>query len=140
MVQGMRWWLMVLLLAGGAHGFASEKAVVERGIRFLEREVFSWRGENGCFSCHNNGDGARALLLARKSGFVVDENALKETGEFLKRPDEWGKNKGDPGFSDKRLPLIQFAAALTAADANWPELGKATELIGLEQSEAGFWK
>ena len=33
-----------------------------RSLSFLRREVPRWNRENRCFSCHNNGDGARALF------------------------------------------------------------------------------
>src|SRR5262245_15306064 len=35
-----------------------------RAVTFLTREVPRWKSENDCYSCHNNGDAARALLVA----------------------------------------------------------------------------
>ncbi|MDQ3441078.1 MAG: hypothetical protein M3478_12095, partial [Planctomycetota bacterium] len=35
-----------------------------RAVGFLVREVPKWKTENDCYSCHNNGDAARALILA----------------------------------------------------------------------------
>ena len=34
-------------------------------IGFLAAEVPKWKRDNGCYSCHNNGDAARALCAAR---------------------------------------------------------------------------
>ena len=41
--------------------------------------------------------------------------ALTDTTEWLVRPLEWDNNRGNPGFSDKRLARIQFAASLVEA-------------------------
>src|SRR5262245_46455508 len=83
-----------------------------RAIAFLQREVPAWSRENGCFSCHNNGDAARALYAAKRAGFRVNQAALRDTTSWVTQPDRWEHNKGDPGFSDQRLANIQFAAAL----------------------------
>lgn len=84
-------------------------------MAYLAREVPLWSGQNHCFSCHNNGDGARALYAAVRHGLAVPPQALAATTAWLRRPAEWDSNHGDPGFSDKKLARIQFAAALTAA-------------------------
>src|SRR6185436_3093434 len=80
-----------------------------KAIRFLEREVPAWSKENGCFSCHNNGDGARALYAATRSGYRISRDALAGTTAWIVQPNRWEHNKGDPGFSDQRLANIQFA-------------------------------
>ena len=89
--------------------------VEERALGFLSKEVPRWRIENGCYSCHNNGDAARALFTAVRMKIAVDRAALNNTVEWLLRPGEWDNNRGDAGFSDKRLARIQFAASLAAA-------------------------
>ncbi len=86
-----------------------------KAINFLEREVPRWSRENGCFSCHNNGDGARALYAASRRGFHIPPGTLADTTEWVRQPGRWEHNKGDPGFSDQRLADIQFAASLLAA-------------------------
>ena len=43
----------------------------QRAIEFLSREVPAWPAENQCFSCHNNGDAARALFAATRAGHSV---------------------------------------------------------------------
>jgi hypothetical protein len=87
----------------------------ERAIAFLSREVPRWSRENRCFSCHNNGDAARALYEAVSRGFALEDGVLAETTRWLREPDGWDRNGGDGPFSDKRLARVQFAAALTAA-------------------------
>ena len=36
----------------------------DRALAYLIREVPAWSREHKCFSCHNNGDAARALYTA----------------------------------------------------------------------------
>src|SRR5882672_11350502 len=77
-----------------------------RAVDLLKREVPAWSRDNHCFSCHNNGDAARALYLASRKGHRIPARDLKETTAWLARPDRWEKNKGDPGFSDQHLANI----------------------------------
>ncbi|MEP7271259.1 MAG: hypothetical protein ABI882_07120 [Acidobacteriota bacterium] len=46
-----------------------------KAVAFLVREVPAWSKGNGCFSCHNNGDGARALYTASLKGRAKSANA-----------------------------------------------------------------
>jgi hypothetical protein len=115
-----------------------------RALAYLAREVPSWSRENHCYSCHNNGDAARALLAARKKGVALPEDALSDTIAFLSRPDRWDKNGVDAAFSDKRLARLQFANALAAAvDANAVTerslLLRAAERLADDQLPDGAW-
>jgi len=87
----------------------------QKAIDYLAAEVPRWSKENGCFSCHNNGDGARALYAALLLGYAVPKPALADTTRWLLDPDNWDRSRGNPGFSDKKLARIQFAAALVQA-------------------------
>ncbi|WP_406695518.1 hypothetical protein V5E97_31340 [Singulisphaera sp. Ch08] len=115
-----------------------------RVLNFLAREVPLWSRENHCFSCHNNGDAARALLAAKKAGVALPEDALRETIAFLSRPERWDKNGVDAAFSDKRLARLQFANALAAAvDANAITdrsiLLRAADRLVEDQAADGSW-
>src|SRR5881396_918674 len=101
-----------------------------RAVEFLTREVPAWSRNNGCFSCHNNGDGARALYAARRKGYRVPGRILADTTAWVAQPDRWEHNKGDPGFNDLRLANIQFAASLLAA----LEAGLATDRQPLQEA------
>lgn len=109
----------------------------QRAIAYLAEEVPRWSKENGCFSCHNNGDGARALYRARRLGYKVPESALLDTTEWLKKPERWESNRGSPAFSDKKLARIQFAAAL--AESGAPGLDRAAALLAKDQDSDGAW-
>jgi hypothetical protein len=50
--------LKILLLAGAASAATPE----QRAIDYLAREVPRWSAGNHCYSCHNNGDGARLIF------------------------------------------------------------------------------
>jgi hypothetical protein len=88
---------------------AAAQTPVARALTYLATETPKWRKENGCFSCHNNGDGARALYAA---GVLIPVQA---TTAWLNDPSQWEKGKTNPAYSDKTLALYQFAAALTSA-------------------------
>jgi squalene cyclase len=94
---------------------ASEQTAEQKAVEYLSGEVPRWSRENHCFSCHNNGDGARALYAAAQRGYTVSTAALADTMQWLLQPGNWDNNRGDPGFSDKKLARIQFAAALVEA-------------------------
>jgi len=112
----------ILALGALASGCVTEPAGLDpvvaaeaRAVEFLQREVPAWSRDNGCFSCHNNGDAARALYAASRKGYRIPSGVLEDTTEWVAHPERWDLNKGDPGFSDKRLADVQFAASLTAA-------------------------
>ena len=108
----------------------------EKAVAYLSKEVPKWRGENGCFSCHNNGDGARALY---KAGVDARGGVLAETSAWLEKPELWESNRGNPAVSDKKLAKIQFGAALLALGNQKPVCG-AADLIVKERGTDGAWK
>jgi hypothetical protein len=108
---------------------------VERAVAYLSREVPRWRGENGCFSCHNNGDGARALYRA---GVAADGVAVAETTAWLTDPAKWETNRGDPAVSDKKLARIQFGAALLATGKR-EGICEAAAVIERDRGADGSW-
>ena len=113
----------------------------ERGLRYLSMEVPKWRVDNGCFSCHNNGDGARALYAARRGG----ADTLKETNAWLTTPDKWDQARSESPNSDKRLARMQFSAALAAAVTSGAvkdrhALRTAVEYLLPLQSPDGAWE
>lgn len=97
----MRWQLVLISSALAAQE--------ERALKYLEREVPAWFAENRCYSCHNNGDGARALIRSRRT------TALKDTLQWLSTPGTWEQNRGHPASSDKKLARVQFTVALSEA-------------------------
>lgn len=117
----------------------------ESGLAFLEVEVPKWARENHCYSCHNNGDAARALMLAKRERVPGDTTALADTLAFLNKPREWDANGPDGPFKDKRLARIQFAVALAEAGrcglkVNKEALDQAAALVAELQSAAGCWE
>ncbi len=117
----------------------------DQAIAFLAREVPRWPAENGCYSCHNNGDAARALYVAQTLGYRVDADALRDTTDWLRRPADWDDNQGDPGFSDKVLARVQFASALLDATGAAPSgaqgaLIMAGDLLARDQRPDGSWR
>jgi hypothetical protein len=148
--------LLTLLILGGGWcwprgltGAAAQTSAAltpeAKALALLVREVPAWPRENGCFSCHNNGDAARALLQAARRGYTVPAAALAATQVWLSAPAGWSENKGDPGFSDQRLATVQFAAALltaleTGQLAAPQALLTAARQLAAEQAADGSWQ
>jgi hypothetical protein len=88
---------------------------LQTALTYLSREVPRWPQENHCYSCHNNGDAARALYRARAAGFAVPAAVLRDTTAWLLAPAKWDDIHGAPAASDRKLTRIQFAAALAEA-------------------------
>jgi hypothetical protein len=112
----------------------------ERAIAYLAREVPRWAAENHCYSCHNNGDGARALYAARRRGYAAPADAVRDTSAWLARPGDWDSNRGNPVASDKKLARIQFAAALAEAALDPDALIHAADSLVPYQEKDGSWQ
>ncbi|CEF48438.1 unnamed protein product [uncultured bacterium] len=145
-VTGMAWLTLVIgAISISSPGAEPVSTTPEgRAIAFLSREVPRWSRENRCFSCHNNGDAARALYHAVSRGYAVEDHALAETTGWLAEPDRWDRNGGDGPFSDKRLARVQFAAALAAAHragrVTDPQvLRRACDRLVRDQAADGSW-
>src|SRR5262245_47874809 len=138
--------LLSLAVVGGCvsdNTLRSRPSIAEASaVRFLKREVPDWSRNNGCFSCHNNGDGARALYAALQKGYRLPGRILADTTAGVEQPDRWEHNQGDPGFSDLRLANVQFAASLLAAfkagqAANHHRLQEAARKVSADQGADG---
>jgi hypothetical protein len=105
-------------------------------------EVPRWRREHPCYSCHNNGDAARALLAAADKGLPVGPS-LDDTLAWLGRPERWDENAQGGGIDDKPLARIQFAGALTSAvetgRASRNALVTAAGILATDQDRDGSW-
>jgi hypothetical protein len=128
--------IIPLLAAAAVFGATPE----ERAVAYLAREVPRWSSENHCYSCHNNGDGARALYAARRSGYAVPAEALRDTTVWLLRPGDWDHNHANPLAGDKKLASIQFAAALAEAAADRSALEQAAASLLPYQETDGSWQ
>ena len=115
-----------------------------KAVEFLKREVPAWSKNNGCFSCHNNGDAARALYRASQQGYRISVDVLADTTTWLAEPQVWDKNKGDPRSSDERLANLQFALALLTAlqtghVTDKKPLQVAAQRVAANQHPSGAW-
>ena len=118
-------------------------AVIAKGVEYLKVEVPKWKKEHPCYSCHNNGDATRALLVAGAKGYDIG-TSLDDTLSFLKQPAQWDQNKAPSGFDDKQLARIQFASALAVAErygkAASTDLQAAAKMLTADQQPDGSWK
>jgi hypothetical protein len=139
-------WLMLgFALAGTGPGPDAQSATPEsRAVAYLAREVPRWSRGNHCYSCHNNGDAARALYTAARAGIPVPAGAMADTTAWLGRPASWDHNGGDGPFSDKHLARVVFTATLatavqTEAIGDRGVLLRAAERLALDQAGDGSW-
>ena len=104
--------LFIGFMAWAALASAQDKTATSRtaanrttrlALRYLQTEVPSWSSENKCFSCHNNGDGARALYTAIRLSHQISAKSVSDSTDWLTRPRVWKDNGGQEQFSDKRL-------------------------------------
>lgn len=116
---------------------------IAKGVDYLKVEVPKWKTGHPCYSCHNNGDATRALLVAGSKGYDIG-TSLGDTLAFLKQPSQWDQNKAPSGFDDKTLAKIQFASALAVAErhgkAASSDLEAAAKLLVAEQHANGYWE
>ena len=121
---------------------ASNKAAIAKGVSYLKVEVPKWKAEHPCYSCHNNGDATRALLVAASKGFDIG-TSLDDTLNFLRDPSKWDQNKAPSGLDDKALARVQFASALATAvrhdKAPAAALTEAAKLLLGDQQSDGSW-
>jgi hypothetical protein len=109
-----------------------------RAADYLAIEVPRWKQDNGCYSCHNNGDAARALMAAARA------DVLGDTLEWLRQPGKWNAQQSDAPFRDKNLARIQFSLALAEASQRGllkdrEPLREAARLLAPLQSPDGSW-
>src|SRR5262245_14122995 len=139
--------LLALIFASSSKdgGKPPLKSPEARALDYLAGEVPRWSKENKCYSCHNNGDAARALYTAVRLGLTVPDKALADTTAWLARPEKGDKNGGEGEFSDRQLARLQFACALVEAmDAGRVKDPKpllaAARLVAEYQHKDGSWQ
>jgi hypothetical protein len=138
-------WIVELTLICAPAPVEPAPAPEERALTFLAAEVRRWPGENKCFSCHNNSDGARALYAGLAAGRSLPAKTLDETTRWLADPARWEKNGGDGPFNDRKRANLQFAAALASAVATGQikdrePLLKASAWVAEQQERDGHWE
>ncbi len=116
--------------------------VARRAVAYLEVEVPRWRREHPCYSCHNNGDGARALIAASSRG-LLELQRVNDVIAWLRTPERWALNSEDGGVKDLPLSRIQFSSALqtlrVTGQADQGALERAANLLIADQLPDGSW-
>ncbi|MFO0915429.1 MAG: hypothetical protein U0795_20875 [Pirellulales bacterium] len=121
------------------------RGAIRRAIGYLEDEVTRWPTENHCYACHHNGDAARALMIAARQGWPVDDRALKTSRPWLDRPNRWEEEGSKGEFYDRTLSSLQFSWGLNVAqqtthDAPPESLAAAAKLVADTQTADGSWQ
>ena len=140
--------MLAMCAAAGATAFAVQpqptgNTPIARAVAYLSVEVPRWRREHPCYSCHNNGDAARALIAASARGHTVG-NAIDDSLAWLATPERWESNARRGGSEELPLARIQFASALSAmvsAGRAAPDaLDRAAALLVVHQQDDGSWR
>jgi hypothetical protein len=122
---------------------AARRAAESRAVQFLAAEVPRWHREHPCYSCHNNGDAARALIAASAKGFEAGD-ALRDTLQWISTPERWDGNESRGGSEDLPLARIQFASALAAlariGRASPEAIDQAATRVVSHQRADGSWR
>ncbi len=132
---------MIAVLASARADEPTDKA-----LAYLAGEVPAWSREHKCYSCHNNGDAARALYEAVRLGRTVPKAATEDTDAWLGHPERWDRNGGDGPFSDKVLARVAFASGLASAweakrvEASRAPLIAAGRRLIQDQDTDGSWR
>jgi squalene cyclase len=142
MMLGTVWAALAAGSVGAVQQDIREADAKARATNYLRAEVPRWRREHPCYSCHNNGDGARALIAASRKGLVrIDQ--FNDAVAWLRAPDRWSSNSADGGVKDLPLSRIQFAAALqglvAAGGGSQAALDIAANLVAADQRSDGAW-
>ncbi len=140
------WCRLVMVLAGlaSAGPCTADDGAAARGLAYLAAEVPAWSVEHKCFSCHNNGDAARALYKAVGLGREVAAGATAATDRWLAGVARWEAEGGDGPVGDRRLARVQFASALASGIAagrveDRGALARAAEVLVTDQADDGSW-
>lgn len=95
-----------------------------------------WKRENGCYSCHNNGDGLRALIAAQRAGFEVDAKVIEESLAALRPPG--GDWEAKPLARLQRAMAVREAVAAGLLDRQ--TLEDSAALVARDQQSDGHWQ
>src|SRR4051794_31423469 len=113
----------------------------QRAVDYLAVETPKWAKENHCYSCHNNGDAARALFSAMRHGYTVPRPAIADTIGWLRQPAQWSEAHGAPGVTNVKLANVQFAAALLDGKLeDRRALTAAAQALAALQDADGSWR
>jgi hypothetical protein len=140
-------WIAPLALAFAAPVLAQAPRTPspeDRALAYLAAEVPRWSAENKCYSCHNNGDAARALFAGLRAGRKVPAKATEDTAA-LASPAKWDDNGGDPASATKTSLACssltrssgRLDAGLLKEKESWQ---KAAELVAEHQGKDGSWQ
>ncbi len=137
--------LFLAVAVAGPGAAPPAPAAEERALAFLARQVPLWSRRNNCYSCHHNGDAARALIAAVRRGRGVPAAALADTLRWVQQPGKWDDNGGKGPFNDRKLARLQFAATLgDALEAKLVKdrraLDQAGRLVAGLQDRDGPWR
>jgi N-acyl-D-amino-acid deacylase len=120
---------------------ARVKAAVEKGLERIKAGVANYPKHRNCFSCHHQALAVLSLTAARKHGFPVEDDLLRQVVDFslktFKNTSAIAKGRGVGGDSVSAVYALQtFAAAEHPADETTAAL---VEYLLARQRKEGHW-
>ncbi len=118
----------------------------QKAFRYLASESLQWARDNKCYSCHNNGDAARALFLTASDSNEFSNPQWNELFSWYRKPEGWIDATNSDLDLSPTLGLVQFGAASRSALRHAPSFSRATDASRLQsrilaaQHEDGFWR
>ncbi|MFO0802621.1 MAG: prenyltransferase/squalene oxidase repeat-containing protein [Gemmataceae bacterium] len=119
-------------------------AAAERGLKFLQDDAVAWKKEKQCATCHHGTFTVWAFAEARRRGYAVPDDAVKDVAEWTKeRFKDLDKPRDTrPGWSMVNSPALTLAFMATAVDQNEitaADLKRITGHLLRHQEEHGSW-
>ena len=123
----------------------SMSEAMKQAAAYLKREAEVWPDENGCYSCHNNGDAARVLFGQHDFSSQLQGERWKTMLNWYVQPEKWLSAKTDEVSLSPALYTIQFGKGLLSAETSGllaptqQQRYEVGRLVADHQNEQGYW-
>src|SRR5262245_49434312 len=113
-------------------GRPEDKEAIRKGLAFVEEKSLAWLRERKCASCHHVPMMVWAQRDARRRGFKIDEQGLKEATDFMLATDNRANivpNPGDPKREGNSFSLVAAYTILAFRDGGKEPEAAAREIM-----------
>jgi ankyrin repeat protein len=136
--------ISILMLAGlgtSADVSLTARAAVERSLPLLQSSAHTWFEKRQCASCHHQGLGITAVVLARERGFHVDQSLLDEQVARTTPPRSWRDRYllGEVSINEQIGESYRAVARRIAGAPNGALTNLQIYMLSGKQHVAGHW-
>ena len=118
------------------------RAAVERSLPLLQRVDLPFVQKTGCVSCHHNSLASLAVAAARRNGYRVDENAVREQRRVIATYlESWRERTLQNMFIAGQADTISYLMLGIGAAEQTPDLATDAQVIWLKRRQMpdGHW-